>query len=386
MIRFSYAIFLTLLCLTMIGCFAIVDRHTPEEQIAHARVLATGLGPTANPKIWTDGVTGSAGQEVPLHSDTYIKLAEKATPAVVNIFTTQKIQAGFSLGLLLVPLPNEIEAQALGTGFIIHEDGYILTNYHVIMRADEIKVMLSDQAEIADVKIIGADPWADVALLKAQTSGRKLPIIKLADSDNVEVGEMVMAIGNPFGLGHSVTTGVISAKHRILRPDMKAGALEDYLQTSAQINPGNSGGPLLNLRGEAVGINTAMIAGAQGIGFTVPINLVKELMPSLVKEGHVPRSQIGVVVAEISEDLAKQYNLSRSMKGMLVLQVNPSSPASNAGLQKGDVILKVDGQAVTDYRDFLKKVVLTHPGARLTFEIFRRGVSMQVFIITAEAM
>ena len=207
-------------------------------------------------------------------------------------------------------LPKDFKTQSLGSGFIIRKDGLILTNNHVIEDAEEIMIRLNDEREFK-AKVIGKDKKIDIALLKIEDKG-ELPIAELGDSDKLEIGEWVLAIGNPFGLGHTVTAGIVSAKGRVIG----AGPYDDFIQTDASINPGNSGGPLFNMKGEVVGINTAITASGQGIGFAIPINTVKNLLPQIEKEGKVTRGWLGIMIQEVTKELAKSLNL-KSEEGAL---------------------------------------------------------------------
>ncbi|HEY3358775.1 MAG TPA: trypsin-like peptidase domain-containing protein [Polyangia bacterium] len=239
---------------------------------------------------------------------------------------------------------------ALGSGFIIHKDGYILTNHHVVERGDEIRVRLADEREFV-ARMVGSDPRADLALLRIEDAG-PLVVAPLGDSDRLRIGEMVVAIGNPFGLDHSVTAGIVSAKGRRSRDvQLREGqqGYFDFIQTDAAINRGNSGGPLFNLRGEVVGINTAMLGGphaqAPGIGFAMPVNMAKKIVPLLKQHGRAPRSWLGVHVQGLSPNLAKGFGLT-TLEGALVSHVIPGSPAALAGVVSGDVLLEFDGKRV----------------------------------------
>ncbi len=256
--------------------------------------------------------------------------------------------------------------RSLGTGFIISADGYILTNDHVVDGADEIQVKLSDGREFKGT-VRGLDPKLDLALIKIE-AGKDLPVANLGNSDTVRIGEWVMAIGNPFGLEQTVTVGIVSAKGRVIG----AGPYDDFIQTDASINPGNSGGPLFNLKGEVIGINTAIVPNGQGIGFAIPVNMAKQIVPQLRDAGKVTRGWLGVVVQPMSEELAQSFDLDRP-RGALVSDVVKDSPAAHAGLQRGDVILSFDGQAIDERNDLPKVVANTSVGKTVKVVVFRDG-------------
>ena len=258
----------------------------------------------------------------------------------------------------------------VGSGVIVTKDGYILTNNHVVEHADEIKVSLNDGHDYT-AKVIGRDPHTDIAVVKIDA--HDLPAVTLADSDKIDVGDRVLAIGNPFGIGQSVTTGIVSAKGRAtLGLDY-----EDFIQTDAPINPGNSGGALVDVDGRLVGINTAILShsgGNQGVGFAVPTNLARWVMDSLVNHGSVERGFLGVNIQDLNPELSKQFKLS-SEHGALVSEVTPDSPADKAGLKSGDVIVKFNGSEVTDSRHLKLQVGETAPGSSVAVEVQREGVT-----------
>ncbi len=316
-------------------------------------------------------------------SPDFVELAKKNKPAVVNISTTKVVapraqpnapfgQSGKN------PFDDFFEhffnqspgrpqtARSLGSGFIISDDGYILTNYHVIAGADEIKVKLSDSREFKAVAK-GGDEKLDIALLKIDAKGH-LPVAVLGDSDSLEVGEWVMAIGNPFGLSQTVTAGIVSAKGRVIG----SGPYDDFIQTDASINPGNSGGPLFNSNGEVVGINTAIIAGGQGIGFAIPVNMAKEILPQLKEKGKVTRGWFGVVVQSVTPELAQSFGLSES-KGVLVSQVVKDSPAEKAGLKSGDIILEFAGKPIHEMQELPRLAANMPVGKKAVVKILRNG-------------
>jgi serine protease Do len=310
----------------------------------------------------------------PIAGNPIAKIAEEASPAVVNIDTETMVKRP------LFPFADDpffrrffgdqwdqftqiIPMKGKGSGFIVSKDGYILTNNHVIEGADKITVSLADGRQL-DAKIVGKDPTFDLAVIKV-TAGN-LPVLPLGDSDALQVGEWVVAIGNPFGLDHTVTVGVISAKNRSIR----AGnvSFDGFLQTDAAINPGNSGGPLLDLDGKVVGINTAIIPYAQGIGFAIPVNMAKSVIDDLVNYGRVRRGWLGVYVQPLTSDIAQAYGL-KVEKGAVVADVVPDSPADKAGIKRGFVITKVDGVEINDAQDLVFQIRKRMAGDKIKIEI-----------------
>jgi serine protease Do len=295
-------------------------------------------------------------------------------PSVVNIFTSKNVQmrdpwAGF-YGQPYYRGDTVARANSLGTGFVIQakgHEGLILTNHHVIAGADDIKVKFTESADESEVaaEVIGRDPELDIALLKVKTN-RELTPATLGDSDQLKVGEWIAAIGNPFGHGHSVTHGIVSAKERAL-PE----GFGRYLQVDAPINPGNSGGPLVNLKGEVVGINNAIDARGPGIGFAIPINAVKEMLPQLESQGHVQRGFIGVSLMATPEGAP------------LVAAVVPGHPAAKAGLHPYDVISKVNGRNIKSAEELTEAVMKTPVGKKIQTEVIRGGKTMTLEILIA---
>ena len=309
-----------------------------------------------------------------------VEVVKKTKNAVVNISTTKIIKRskylkefdrfhkffGDQFRNFYDNQPENYKTKALGSGFIIDDKGYIVTNNHVIANADEIIVKLSDDKEFK-AKVVGSDPLTDLALLKIEPKDEKLTVIKLGDSSKTEVGETVVAIGNPFGLDFSVTAGIISAKGRVLG----SGPYDNFMQTDASINPGNSGGPLVNLKGEVVGINTAIIASAQGLGFAVPVNMLKELLPKL-KTGKVLRGWLGVTVQHIDDKLAKTFGL-KDTKGALIADVIKGDPADKAGVKAGDIVLKINDKPVNSEKDLINIIGRMSPKEIADLEILRDG-------------
>jgi serine protease Do len=255
--------------------------------------------------------------------------------------------------------------QALGSGFIIDAQGHVVTNAHVVDDADQVKVRLADDREYR-AKVVGKDTRLDVAVLKLESPPADLPVASLGQSDALRVGEYVVAIGNPFGLGNTVTMGIVSAKGRTIG----AGPYDDFIQTDASINPGNSGGPLFNLRGQVVGINTAINPNGKGIGFAIPIDSVHDVVPQLLSTGHVSRGRLGVVIQGMDDDLAKAMGLDHP-RGALVEEVEAGSPAEKAGVRQGDVIVAVDGQEVPHSEDLPRLVARHSPGTQVKLAVMR---------------
>jgi len=256
----------------------------------------------------------------------------------------------------------------LGSGFIIDRDGYIVTNNHVVDGADTIKVILKDETEFP-AKVIGRDPVTDIALIKIEAKGN-LPTVPLGSSDDLEVGEWVTAIGSPFGLQYTVTAGIVSAKGRAIG----SGPYDDFIQTDASINPGNSGGPLINMKGEVVGINTMIIAGGQGIGFAIPIDLAKGIVTQLKTNGEVTRGWLGITIQDLKGELAEYYGL-KGKTGVLVASVVPGDPADQAGIKPKDIIINVNGQTVNSSRDLTSLTANLSVGDEAQVRILRNGKS-----------
>lgn len=261
---------------------------------------------------------------------------------------------------------QEFKRRGLGSGFIFSEDGYIITNNHVVERATDIKVILQN-GDSYQAEVIGTDPKTDLALLKIKPK-TKLPAVKFGNSAGLEIGDWVLAIGNPFGLGHTVTAGIISAKGRSLG----LGSYDDFLQTDAAINPGNSGGPLFNFDGEVIGVNSAIVAGGQGIGFAIPINMAKDVVAQLRNGGKVVRGWIGVYVQEVTPEISESLNLNGD-KGALVADVTAGGPAEKAGLKRGDVIVEFNGTTIKEMPDLPKTVASYAPGTKTKVKVVRGG-------------
>jgi len=344
-------------------------------------LLGFGAFRITDPVSATEAATNPCPKTVP---GSFSELAKEASPSVVNISAVKIIKGGeimpspfgendpfkdFFDRFFRDQVPKDYRQKGLGTGFIIDKDGYIFTNNHVVEKAEEIKVTLSDKREF-DAKVIGRDPKTDLALIKIDDAKDLVPVA-LGDSDKLEVGDWVVAIGNPFGLGNTVTAGIVSAKYR----KIGAGAYDNYIQTDASINPGNSGGPLLNTKGEVIGINTAIFSqsgGSIGIGFAIPINMAKDLLPQL-KKGKVVRGWLGVMIQEISPELKDKLDL-KDEKGALVADVTKGGPAEKAGMKRGDVIVSFDGKEIRSSKELPYIVSSTPVGKTVSVEVMRKGV------------
>lgn len=276
-------------------------------------------------------------------------------------------------------MPNQPRKQSsLGSGFIISPDGYVVTNNHVIQNADKVTVRLQGEKKEYEADVVGGDPETDLALLKIEAD-RKLPVLAFGDSDTAQVGDWVLAIGNPFGLGHTVTQGIISAKGRILG----AGPFDDFLQTDASINPGNSGGPLVDLNGRVIGINTAIIPSGEGLGFAIPANMASDIIAQLKSGKSIKRGWLGVSIRGLSETDAKALGLEKPM-GALVAQVFPEDPAGKAGVKQGDVIVGVNGQPVEDNNDLLRKIAGLKPGEKAHLKLWRNGETIKRTVVLGD--
>ena len=328
---------------------------------------------------------------------SFNQLAEMASPAVVNIRTVKTIKGGgpvfrqfqrdprgenspfkeFFERYFGEDMQREFKQPSLGSGFIIDETGFVVTNNHVIEDADQIKVKLKDEHEF-DAKIVGRDPNTDIALLKIE-SGKSLPTIKLGDSDALKVGQWVVAIGSPFGLEHTVTAGIVSAKGRVIG----SGPYDDFIQTDASINPGKSGGPLLNLKGEVIGINTAIVASGQGIGFAIPVNLAKDIIMALKNEGEVTRGWLGVAIQDLNGDMAEYYGIE-DKKGVFVADVFEGDPADMAGIKAKDIILEVNGEEIKTSRQLTGMIARISVGDSAKIKILRDGKEKTVTVKIAK--
>jgi len=335
---------------------------------------------------------------VPAHelSKAFGAVAAHVSPAVVSVYSEKTVKFrswewGFPFGgdffqrffgedwpgssrRRSQPAPREyrIPQRGAGSGMIVDKEGHILTNWHVVRDVDKIKVQLADKRQF-DAEVVGKDEKSDVAIIKIKGRVPKdLPVVTLGNSDELKVGDWVLAIGAPFGLAQTVTAGIISA---VGRANVGVADYEDFIQTDAAINPGNSGGPLVNMRGEVIGINTAIATSVgqfAGVGFAIPINMAKNMMPTLLKGQPVTRGFLGVIIQDITDDLAEQFKLANN-KGALVAQVNKDSPAEKAGVKTGDVIIKYRGKLVADTRELRNAVAATAPGTKAELTVLRDG-------------
>jgi serine protease Do len=340
----------------------------------------------ALPPCGTAPASTAINSDTPLVPTNFSDLAEKVRPGVVNIQVVKKVKnIGFApheffgspfgeknpFGDFFGPFsegnqPRGFQQQGVGSGFVMSEDGYIVTNNHVIENADKIKVKFASGKEFT-AKVIGRDGKTDLALIKIEGASDLHPL-KLGNSDSLKVGSWVVAVGSPFGLEQTVTVGIVSAKGRVIG----SGPYDNFIQTDASINPGNSGGPLINMNGEVVGINTAIIPNGQGIGFAIPVNMAKEIAPQLQKNGHVIRGWLGVSVQEVTPELAKSFGLKEN-KGALVAEVFKGTPAEKAGIEQGDIIVGFNGKDVSDSKELPRMLASTPIGEKATIKLLRNG-------------
>ncbi len=327
---------------------------------------------------------------------SFSQLAERVSPSVVNVSAVKVVKGGGPFRFDSPPgeddplrdffekffgqrLPKEFKQRSMGSGFIIDRDGYILTNYHVVESTDEIQVKMFDGKEYT-ARVIGRDPQTDLALIKIDPKTTLQPL-PLGDSDPLKVGDWVLAIGSPFGLGNTVTAGIVSAKYRRIG----AGSYDDFIQTDASINPGNSGGPLLNMAGEVIGINTAILSrsgGNVGIGFAIPVNMAKDLLPQL-RKGKVIRGWLGVMIQQITPQLKDRLGLTTET-GALVSQVTQGSPADKAGIMRGDVIVSFDGHAIHEMNDLPFLVAKTEVGKKAPVIVVRKGEEKTLQVVVGQ--
>jgi serine protease Do len=349
------------------------------------------LGPSREAPLYL----GQAGQakSAPSSAMGYAPILDPALPAVVSITSSRMVKVPQSpffndpffqqfFGGQLPRQPQQQREQGLGSGVIVSADGYILTNNHVVEKATDVKVQLADKRQFPG-KVIGTDPKTDIAVVKIAATG--LPTIALGNSGNLHVGDYAFAIGNPFGIGETATMGIISATGR---NGLSIEDYEDFIQTDAAINPGNSGGALLDARGKLIGINTAILSGGsggnQGIGFAIPINMAKYVMDQILKNGKVRRGYIGVLIQEVTPDLAKSFKVPPE-KGALVSNVEPNSPGAKAGLERGDVIMQLNGEPIDGPNDLKLKVAAIMPGTTVHLQVNRGGQTRDMDLTLGEA-
>jgi len=345
--------------------------------------------PGTGKPFWQEAPGGAPMAEVPSRN-SFADLAEHVSPAVVSVRTSKTVSGPGGVnphGGPQNPLDpfgggtnpfeeffgkREFQVPSLGSGFVISPDGYIVTNNHVVEDVDKIEVAFKDGKEL-QAEIIGRDPATDIALIKVKPD-KPLVALPLGDSSRLRPGDWVIAIGNPFGLEHTVTAGIVSALHR---RNIGAGRYDDFIQTDAAINPGNSGGPLIDLAGEVVGINTAINPRANTIGFAVPVDMAKEVLPSLKDAGHVTRGWLGVVIQRITPDLAEQLKLDGT-QGALISRVDPKGPAQEAGIQRGDVITQFGDKPIKEMEELPRLVAATPPGVKVALVVMRDGKERKV--------
>ena len=342
-------------------------------------------------------VANSKAPEVAVLTGSFAPIVKNSLPAVVSIMSTKVVKNNGDEGLAPFfnnpqfreffgdRLPNqgkqrEQRQRGMGSGVIVNPDGYILTNNHVIDGANDIKIVFHDGRELK-ARVIGADPKTDIALLKVEE--KNLPVLAFADSSQVQVGDIALAIGNPLGVGQTVTMGIISATGR---GNLGIEDYEDFIQTDAAINPGNSGGALINARGELIGINTAILSrsgGNQGVGFAVPANLARHIMGQISKGGKVVRGYIGTTIQGVTPEIAKAFGLPNS-RGALIGDVTENGPAAKAGIVKGDVITELNGQPVADSRELRLKISQMAPGTPIKLKVFRDGTAREINVTLGE--
>jgi len=342
---------------------------------------------TSDPGVTNQPINNGAPSNSTVPVTSYADIVSRVSPAVITIHSEMRVRAPQQYPFMDDPMfrqffgdrvPQQMPEQrrsGLGSGVIVSTDGYILTNHHVIDGAEQIKVDLNDNRTL-DAKVVGSDPLSDLAVLKIDASN--LPVLALGDSDKVRVGDVVLAIGNPLGIGQTVTMGIISAKGR--QTGLSSGNFEDFLQTDAPINQGNSGGALVSTNSELVGINSQILSpsgGSIGIGFAIPSNMARTVTDTLVKTGKVRRGQLGISAVKLNSQAAKDLGITET-KGVGVAQVQPGSAAEQAGLKKGDVITALNGAEVNEPNVFRNLVASTAPGTDVTLTIRRNGSEQQV--------
>jgi serine protease Do len=360
-----------------------IKKIAREKVLVAVMVLTVGL--VVNTGLFTASGHAEETGSMFRTPESFSALAERSSPAVVNIRTVKTIKGGgrvfrhfrspfgeddpmndFFKRFFGENHPRDFKQRSLGSGFIINKEGYIVTNNHVIENADKIEVILKDEKEY-EAEIIGRDPNTDLALIKIKSEDN-FPTLKLGDSSKVKIGQWVAAIGNPFGLDNTVTAGIVSAKGRVIG----SGPYDDFIQTDASINPGNSGGPLLNMDGEVIGINTAIIASGQGIGFAIPVNMAKGIIDQLKASGEVTRGWLGVGIQDLSPEVAEYYGIEKN-KGVLVTEVFPGDPADQAGVKPKDINVAVNRRPVESSRDLTRTIAGISVGDETKIKVLRNG-------------
>jgi serine protease Do len=361
-----------------------IERH-PRSRAIRSLVLVCALSSCV--AATTAFADAGAVQQAKEMGEAFSEVAHKVTPGVVFVRVEKKVSVNPAASQQGLPnffgddflrhffgngsfsLPQEQFVEGQGSGFIISDDGYILTNNHVISGAEKVLVKLPDEREFT-AKIVGADPHSDVAVIKIDAD--HLPALQLGNSDKLDVGEWVLALGNPFGLTNTLTAGIVSAKGR---SRIGLADYEDFIQTDAAINPGNSGGPLVDMDGEVIGMNTAIFTrsgGYMGVGLAIPINMVSQIEKQLVEHGSVERGFLGILIQDLTPELAESFDLGQT-QGILISEVTEGSPADKAGLERGDVILELDGQPVGKTDQFRNRVAFMSPGSKVDLTILRKG-------------
>ena len=356
-----------------------------------AAVLLVALGVMILLTLWAVSARGApldaVGTPQLSLEGGFSTVIQNVLPAVVNVSSSRITRAPLPSDLLFEwlfgksPARRERRERSLGSGVIFTRDGYILTNSHVVERATDVRIFRDGQREL-QARIVGVDPKTDIAVLKIEE--RNLPVIAIGDSSKVRVGEFTLAVGDPFGIGQTVTMGIVSA---VGRGGFGIEDIEDFIQTDAAINPGNSGGALVNVRGELIGINTAILSGSggnQGVGFAVPVNMARSVMDQIVKTGKVSRGWLGIVIQPVTPVVAKAFGLSGEPRGALIGDLAAKGPAATAGIQRGDIVLAVNGEAVRESRDLQLKTTAMPPGTKVIFTVFRDSVEREVPVTLGE--
>jgi serine protease Do len=393
--------FAILFIIPILAAALIMGCEKPEgTKVEHKYTVKSKQPEKAAPPKMENAATGTTNEsvrDIRTHEfPSFADLVEKLKPSVVNISTTSVIKPReFQQNMPGSPYggndpfeeffkkffegapQHEYKRQGLGSGFIISSDGYVVTNYHVVEKADDISVILED-GEKYEAKVVGKDPKTDIAVVKFVPKGKLQPV-SFGNSDELRIGDWVLAIGNPFGLGYTVTAGIVSAKGRSLG----LGAYDDFIQTDASLNPGNSGGPLFNLNGQVVGVNTAIVAQGQGIGFAIPINMADFVINQLKSGGKVVRGWLGVYVQKLTPEIAAGLNLKEG-EGVLVSDVTPGSPAQKAGITRGDIIVEYEGKKIDDVTDLTTMAAVTQPGTKVSMKLIHDGKEKDISLVLTE--
>jgi serine protease Do len=374
-----FLLFLVVVTALAVVAFSVVNQRTHNRASASTPVGTAGYTLANSPPVSADEVPHLTSLQ-----EEFNRITMAASPSVVSITSTRaEARPELPPGLERFfgrRLPDEVERQAVGSAVIVSEEGHLVTNRHIVAGMDEVEVELSD-GRIRQAEVIAMDPVVDMAVLKIEANG--LTPLPLGDSNNVRVGDLVMAIGNPLGLAGSVTNGIVSATGRPLQADVDV----QYIQTNAEINPGNSGGPLINIRGEIIGINTAIAAvgraGWMGIGFAIPSNTIRDGLDSVIRHGRIIRGYVGVRLAQLTPTMADRLGMD-PVEGLVVVEALPDSPAARAGLRQGDVIVRLDGERTTEPAEFRRRVTSAEVGTEMEVEVLREGQSRHLTIEIGE--